>query len=491
MPRASRALTDGRSRDYTNQADRFGHRHHTQEIFVKQPKNSIATVASRLMKFAERPPWAQSLRGHWHAYIALAAELLDWEPEDVADELDALGLQGIAFGMIFEAFATHRDKISCSFLADYLKRVGWRESAPARQYIQTLRDSTLGLYEILEVHRDKGFLLRDLLDSDAEPQFVDERSATHHLARWDIVAARVLPVLKRRQFSGGLLPIRRETYLRVLRPEWEESRDELEARAEFFRSLPAISASLWLVDAIEQAQVPLPELRNYDGEPILPGTAQLPLRTPADSVAAVLDAAADWVRAGDDPPFWNWLGGAPDVPAAPPPEQDTGLIFQSYTDSNAPVRGGAELQANRLIFTALSAARMERGLTRLRALLGAALGEALVKYDNLQDTQARKHAEPVDISPKDDTVPPEIDASLIQEMLDRHYRAVIDQPVPMLDGLTPRQAAIDLHTRKRALEWLKALENHEDRRSARDGQTPYDTRWLWTTLGLNRNDQIR
>lgn len=455
---------------------------------MKPAKNSIATVAARLLKFAERPPWAEALDEHWTAYLALAAEFLEWEPEDVADELEELGLQSMAFGVVFESFATQHDKTGHSFLADYLKRAGWRESAPARQYIQALNDSRLSLYEILEVQRDKGFMLRDLLDPEAKPCFVHERSATYSLARWDIIAARVLPVLKRRQISGGLLPIPRETYARLLQPEWASVRDDPEARAEFMRGLPILSACLWLLDAIERAEAPLPELRNLDGEPLLSGIARLPLLAPPETVAAALDAAEDWVRAGDDPPFWNWLGGAPGTPADISPDEGSGTLIQSYTDTGKPVRGSAELQAGHLLFNTLSAPRMERGLARLRELLGAALGEALTEYENPWDGVERERAEPATETPEGDSIPPEIASQLIQDALDRHYRAVVDQPIPMLDGLTPRQAAADPRTRERAFEWLKALESNEDRRSARNGQAPYDARWLWAELGLDPND---
>ncbi|APZ42411.1 hypothetical protein [Acidihalobacter ferrooxydans] len=452
---------------------------------MKQPRNSIATVASRLLKFAERPYWADVLDEHWSAFLELAAEQLNQTPEEVADALDALGLESMAFAMVFENFATHRDDAGGTFLTDYLKRAGWRESAPARKYLHALRDSTVGLYEILEVHRDKGFLLRDLLDADAAPLFVDERSATHHLARWDIVAGRVLAVLNRHQFSGGLLPIQRDTYTRAFQPEWETVRDDPAARAGFLHTLPITAALLWLFVVIEQANAPLPEVINDDGEAVIPCTVRLPLLAPAEAVAAALDAARDWVRAGDAPPFWNWIGGAPDTPAEQPPDAGRGQRVQSYTQAGEPVRGNAELQGERLVFTTLSADRMERGLVRLRALLGTALGEALVEYDNLQEVLTRKGTQSDDRAPKDDAIDPEVAAQLIRETLDRHYRAVLDQPIPVLDGLTPRQAAAEPQTRDRAIEWLKSLESHEDRRSARDGQPPYDTRWLWVELGLN------
>lgn len=451
---------------------------------MKPASNSLATISTRLLKFAERPPWVEGIAEHWDAFLEFAADFLERTPDEVAEALDALGLESMAFAMVFEDFATQRDEAGRSFLADYLKRRGWRESAPARQYVQALAHSVLGLYEIVAVQRDRGFWLRDLLDAGRVPFFVHERRATHHLFRWDIVAARVLLLMNRHQFSGGLLRLERQTYSHGLRPGWEQARNDPSSREAFMQGLPTLATLLWLGTTLDTAEATPPEVFDGDGEPLAPCTAWLPLRAGADAVAAALDAAPDWLRAVGEAPFWHWIDGAPERQA----ERDTGSSMLTYTESGKVVRGSVQLEDEQLIFSTLSAARMERGLARLRECLGDALGEPVVEqhalHDERQASPPRGDATPDTPAAGADPIPPEVAAQVVQATLDRHYRAVLDQPLPALGDLTPRQAAADPRTRERAIDWLKDLENHETRRSARDGLPPYDARGLWTALGL-------
>jgi hypothetical protein len=84
---------------------------------------------------------------------------------------------------------------------------------------------------------------------------------------------------------------------------------------------------------------------------------------------------------------------------------------------------------------------------------------------------------------EEDEIPPEIARQAVHELLDRHYHGILDQPVPALDGKTPREAARTLTGRKKVVEWLKLIEN----RSASQAGSPlaeYDFRWMWEELGL-------
>jgi hypothetical protein len=70
--------------------------------------------------------------------------------------------------------------------------------------------------------------------------------------------------------------------------------------------------------------------------------------------------------------------------------------------------------------------------------------------------------------------------------MDRHYRGVLDQPVPMLGGGTPRAAIKTDSGRIKVAEWLKMMED----RTAKSGDhnsamASYDFSWLWTELGVN------
>jgi hypothetical protein len=68
--------------------------------------------------------------------------------------------------------------------------------------------------------------------------------------------------------------------------------------------------------------------------------------------------------------------------------------------------------------------------------------------------------------------------------LDQHYRGMLSQPVSMLDGKSPRQAARSKAGRRKVAEWLKYLENQTTHRAAGGGMPAYDFGWMWEELKI-------
>jgi hypothetical protein len=69
-------------------------------------------------------------------------------------------------------------------------------------------------------------------------------------------------------------------------------------------------------------------------------------------------------------------------------------------------------------------------------------------------------------------LPPEVAHQVIHSYLDDHYRRTLDDPLPLLDGKTPRQAVKTKKGRAQVVGWLKLLENSEFRRAAGQGTIP-------------------
>jgi hypothetical protein len=80
-------------------------------------------------------------------------------------------------------------------------------------------------------------------------------------------------------------------------------------------------------------------------------------------------------------------------------------------------------------------------------------------------------------------VPPEIQTKLVHATLDKQYRALLEQPVPMLGNLTPRAAARTKSGREKLVVWLKHLENRSRQQpEVTDPMATYDFAWLWREL---------
>jgi hypothetical protein len=68
---------------------------------------------------------------------------------------------------------------------------------------------------------------------------------------------------------------------------------------------------------------------------------------------------------------------------------------------------------------------------------------------------------------------------------DEHYRGWLDEPIPALDGKTPREAVRTKRGRERVAELLREIENMGER-DRLEGRPAYDPGWMWEELGLDR-----
>lgn len=87
-------------------------------------------------------------------------------------------------------------------------------------------------------------------------------------------------------------------------------------------------------------------------------------------------------------------------------------------------------------------------------------------------------------------LPPGVADALVLAHYATYYRGWIDEPVPALDGATPRQAAADPKLRPRAVELIEGLVAGYQH-ALRDRQPAYDPSWMWTELGLIDQDAVR
>jgi cytochrome b len=70
-------------------------------------------------------------------------------------------------------------------------------------------------------------------------------------------------------------------------------------------------------------------------------------------------------------------------------------------------------------------------------------------------------------------------------MMNKYYRKVLNEPVPMLGSISPRDAARTRSGRAKLVEWLKHLEQGSSTHQT-DGNPlgSYDFGWMWTELGI-------
>jgi len=457
------------------------------------------------MNWAARPDWEDQQAAVFDAHLAPVCDRMGISHEELAQELAEHGYGGMLFGMMFEDF------ISRDFapdgknpIDDYLKHRGWRESVPGRRYLQQLRDSVLSLYEVIAVSPGHHGDLRDLVRG-GEPIRVYEHLGTQGLVQWDRIAARALKSDGKYIFSGGILPFAQEAsqdLLKVLdntRKKLIKKLSRLADKEAVAKALPPEAldrqllqqscpafTQIWLMHTLERLHAPLPKMVNRDGEPLVFTESRFPFDdNDRNAIIERLDAASEWERDPAGEPVWTWL---PEFKGTgKTPGQD--LSIESFYNGQLPISGTLELLPKALTFTANSLERTERGKNTLMALLRDLVSPPLTKVQTPEQLMAEDKPVPqtADGGRAADTIDPEVAAGIVHDYLDRHYRQCLDQPIPALDGKTPRQCIRSKKGREQVIAWLKYLENHELRRAAEQGTAPYDFGWMWEELKLAKS----
>jgi uncharacterized protein (DUF2384 family) len=456
-----------------------------------------------IMNWAEQPEWREEQTAVFDAHLAPVCDRIGISQEELVQELEEHGYGGMLFGLVFEDFISRRLPDDKNIIDDYLKRRGWRESVPGRRYLQQLRDSVLSLYEVVAVSPGHHCDLRDLV-RDGETFRVHEHMGTQNLVKWDRLAARVLSMNGKHIFSGGILPFPREasqSLLRVLSESRKQFNKELSRAAGntatakmlssenldelFLQDAGPAFTSIWLTHTLERLHEPLPELVNRDGEALLFTETRFPfLAEQLEEIAQRLDTTPEWEHDNPDEHIWIWLPH-PDAIGNKP---QRGMAIDTLQDGQRPISGTLELKPGVLTLTTNSVERAQRGQGILEALLHGLVGPALSKLQTPEQLMAENKSHQQNDSDREltDTIDPEIAAEVIHNTLDQHYRQCLDEPIPALDDKTPRQCARSNKGREKVIEWLKHLENNELRRAASEGQTPYDSRWMWDELKLDK-----
>jgi hypothetical protein len=455
-----------------------------------------------LMKWLTRAEWGDWFAEVYDHHLLPACQQTGLDAEQVEAILGENWFMTTVWGCAFEDFLTREGADGRNIVDDYLKRRGWKESASARAYMSGLRTSVMSLYEVSDVIRDASFRARDLVRG-GDPILISERSATHSLKQWDRIATRVVRMGPQLVISGAVLPYDREASEKVLKllrnvtKRTDKERQKLAdlvrrdvndpaivngfSQAALLRAAAPTITTVWLMDIIDRAMVPqIPEVRNAEGDELLFCTLHYPFAegAAADDFRLALCRCPELHQ--ESATFWNWTGPQRSVKILGAQKQPLkSQTFTTILDDGSLVLGGVELKDKALILSVNSQARAERGRVLLSEALDGLVAQPLVEIQTLEQCMATR----------DPTPPPKLNLSeqerrtIIHDGLDRHYRDLLDQPIPALGNKSPRTAVKTARGRAKVVDWLKTLENHTANSS--NEMATYNFGWLWTELGIN------
>lgn len=163
-----------------------------------------------------------------------------------------------------------------------------------------------------------------------------------------------------------------------------------------------------------------------------------------------------------DPPetvyyAWQRLGESQEI------EEDMPAAFRTTPGSDwVGSLGELRLTEDRLVFETYSRQKFEFGSRMIQRYFGTLVRQVDEKVTEMARQIARKWDEESDRPGgrrEEDlagqSIPPAVRAELTEKFYADHYAKFIDDPIPALDGMTPREASRDPEARQRLVELMK------------------------------------
>ncbi|BBZ06357.1 hypothetical protein MDOR_05260 [Mycolicibacterium doricum] len=256
------------------------------------------------------------------------------------------------------------------------------------------------VFEVEQVHSGHSVTVRDLRTGDTHE--VHERAASRQLKVGQLICAHPLPTGDTMNFFGGIEPV------------------ELHQRDRLIDLLDTEPDPVTLVGHLSRRFAP-PALANTEGDPLAICEATVRVGDPAE-----MEAALDDIYHRDD-------------------EEDATRWFEHVTTDGMPrIRAVLTLDGDELRVETNSEKRMDRVLATLARCDPAmeVLDDSRRPLRNARDVAELAKQLPAANDDAIDPDDPEL-AAFLDEFVRDYETTWLDQPLPALDGHTPRQAADD------------------------------------------------
>ncbi|MGD9247688.1 MAG: SEC-C metal-binding domain-containing protein [Desulfobacteraceae bacterium] len=338
-----------------------------------------------------------------------------------------------------------------------------------RLYLELLRNSTMRLYEIVDLSPGESVTLRDVLNDNRTT--VHEQQGSRSMHKYGLIAARIIafgpsgkPEMEMGVFQIPDL-IRKPVISQLTSHHKAYRRKHPQAReTEFFKEMTPFLHDAWISCILNP---PIPRMTNTDGEDIVETSVRFAVD---DSVCleAAFDGAKAIERTLEGKSTWIWTGN---------------------NQKEKPVTlGQLILKGKTLTLTCNSTQRAERGRHMIEAMAAGAVRYRTTVRENLEKKlreaiRSGAATDPFPESSNEETLPRDVQEALVLDAMGRHYRNWLDEKIPALDDYTPREAAADAALQPKLFDLMHGLEGFYQK-ALQDSQPAYDPSWMWKELGF-------
>ncbi len=338
-----------------------------------------------------------------------------------------------------------------------------------RLYLELLRNTSMRLYEIVDLSPGASVILRDVIDN--HPTKVHERQGSRYMHKYALIAARIIPFgpSGEPEMEMGVLQIPdliREQVISQLASHHKAYRRKhpQASGTEFFKEMAPFLHNAWISCILNP---PIPHMTNTDGEDIV----ETSVRFAVDDAVALqeaFDGAKAFERTQEDESSWIWTG--------------------KNQKEKPVVLGQLVLKGQILTLTCNSTKRAERGRSMIETLATDAVRYRTTVHENLEKKlreaiRSGKVTDPYPESIDEETLPRDVHEALVLDALGRHYCNWLDEKIPALDDHTPREAAADAALHPKLFDLMHRLEG-DYQKALQNSQPAYDPSWMWNELGF-------
>ena len=352
-------------------------------------------------------------------------------------------------------------------------------------YLTSLKNSYMSVYEVVDVVPDKSLTVRDIIQ-ELPAVTIQEKLATRGLSKGNYVGLRMANEGDKAVMAGGALLLK-DDYVEDLVTELQDissmmlasfTKRRREKLGLSMEQIELMQKQLWAkeiaaawIDAELKEQQSSPIIQNVDGEALQICTVRFPVLGSKKKIRKI-------------------IGDLPDVELVEPEDTKSPWIWHSNQSKSGVQRNSAgnsvfafiEIEGKSLILDVNSYERATVAAGIIKEKLGTLVGRSLVGIESL------------DVASDDEfdgngDIPPEIQAEIMHNLKDKHYREWVDIALPVLNGKTPRQAAKTKKGQSQVRALIENIHLHEVKNSKNSdvGEIAYDVSWMFEELGLNKS----
>lgn len=338
--------------------------------------------------------------------------------------------------------------------------------AAQTRYVEGLAQAPMRLYQVSRVNAGKSLTLVDLMVPESPPVTVIDRRLSLKVKGGEAFGARVVGLATHQVLARAYLPIHASSLsdlVALLNSVAARSEGGLAPNASFARAIGAYWTDNMLVGRVPN------------------------LVDPASGAPVML--ITDFYEVGDADALENRLREAPHVEQTSPSswirhdqrnDRSPNMLASIYRDEKT---GELCVFYQSEPVASESKAWFEATVGRsVRFLRRECKDPAEFMQKAMRDPEAAR----AELGDQQVSLSPDQTTTLVQQMYESTYEKWVDQPIPMLEGKTPRQACSTAAGRERVRGLLNMYESNELRLAKTDGRRPASFKFLWQQVGMKK-----